>query len=199
MDYTTLARVKSYMQGIETAQDTLLSYFVTTASRQIDKFCTSQPNAMDYFKKEDIADEPALNNVYITNGLLTVWPHKSIINTVASINYRYSLRTGWIAADMSLAYVDRDSVQVEGGFPFSDRVYVQVSYNGGLSTDTAGLPEDLQDMTAVETVRLYREARSNLGDSIGVAELGTLQYTKAFPIRLLESLEKFGYVRIASW
>lgn len=200
MDYTTVDRVKSYMDSKEQVIgiDLLLAFFVTVASRQIDKLCTSQNNAIDYFKKEDVVDE-LLINAYVSNGILIVYPHKSIVNSVVELSYRIDMRSGWTIADLSIAYADHDSIRFYGNVPFAEPVFVKVSYNGGLATTTAGLPQDLQDLAALEAVRLYKEARSGLGDSIGVAELGTLQYTKAFPTRLLQSLNTFGYARIARW
>ena len=51
----------------------------------------------------------------------------------------------------------------------------------------------------VQAIRLYKEARSGLGDSIGVAELATMVYTKAFPQRVTETLNVGNYARIAPW
>jgi hypothetical protein len=200
MDYTDLAKVKSYMDSQESANAAaILPQFISAASRDLDKLCTSQPNVSDYFLQEDVVDEVLTNGVIDWMGRLTVFPHKPIVNSVVSLSYRFQLRDSYVVADTTLISVEQEMVVFEGQLPYSEKCYVKISYNGGLGLTTADLPLDLQDIAAVQAVRLFKEARSQLGDSIGVAELGTMVYTKAFPIRVIDTLQVGGYVRIAPW
>lgn len=199
MDYTDLTRVKQAMQSSETEQDSVLSTFITRASRYLDKLCTSQSNANDYFKAEDVVDEILTNGVVDGQGILTLFPHKPIVSSIASLSYKYSLRESYREADLSLTLPLQTMIIYEGAFPSGTFVYAKVSYHGGLGATLADLPEDFIDLATIMTIRLYKEARSGLGDSIGVAELGTLTYTRAFPIRVLSQLNIGNYMRTAPW
>jgi hypothetical protein len=199
MDYTTLAHVKAAMDSKETKDDTLLSEFITRASRYIDKLCTSQPNVADYFKLETVTDEILTNGVVDYRGDLYLFPHKSVTISVSALSYRYSLKSNWISLDPTLVLPMQEMILCEASLPSSTVIYAKITYNGGLGADVASLPKDFVDMATIMTIRLYKEARSGLGDSIGVAELGMLVYTKAFPQRILETLNIGSYMRIASW
>lgn len=198
MDYTTLAFVKEAMNSQETVQDTVLSNFITRASRYIDKLCTSQSNVVDYFKSEAVLNEILTNGVIDFAGRLTVFPHKPVVTTVTALAYRYSLRDSWVDADLTLVIPMQEMVMCEAAIPTWDMGFVKISYTGGLAATVADLPPDFVDLATVMTVRLYKEARSGLGDAIGVAELGTMIYTKAFPQRVINMLTN-SYARIAPW
>jgi hypothetical protein len=49
----------------------------------------------------------------------------------------------------------------------------------------------------VLAARFYKEAQGGLTDSVGVAELGMIMYTKALPVRFTEMLTK--YLRVQPW
>jgi hypothetical protein len=199
MDYTTLALVKQAMDSKETVQDTVLSSFITRASRYLDKLCTSQSNVANYFMTETVNAEILTNGVIDFAGRLAVFPHKPVITAVSAIAYRYSLRQNWIDGDPLMTALLQDMVVFEGYLPSWDQGYVKISYTGGLGLTVTDLPEDLVDLATTMTIRLYKEARTGLGDSIGVAELGMLVYTKAFPQRVLDMLNVANYARIAPW
>ena len=199
MDYTTLQLVKDAMQSKETVQDTVLQSFITRASRYLDTLCTSQPNVVDYFKLEAVTDEILTNGVINFRGDLAVFPHKPVITSVSSLSYRFSLRDGWTSGNTEWVSCEQTMAVFEGGLPSSEKIYVKLSYTGGLAADVPSLPQDFVDLATVMTIRLYKEARSGMGDSVGVAELGKLVYTKAFPIRVLETLNIGNYMRIAPW
>ena len=146
--------------------------------------------------QEDVANEYLTNGV-IGNGSLTVYPHKSVVNSVASLSFKYHLKDAWTIADLASVSPEGDSVYYEGRLPYQERVYVQISYNGGLATTQPDLPEDFIDLATMIAVRLYKEARGNYTDAIGIAELGTMIYTKAFPARFLEILPM--YQRTTPW
>lgn len=199
MDYTTVDLVKESMDGKETTQDLVLAKFVTRASRYLDKLCTSQPDVSNYFMLETIANEELTNGVVDYAGNLTVFPHKPVITSVSAIEYRYSLRDSWTAGNAAWVSCQQSMVVFEGSMSPSDRIYTRISYTGGLAAAVADLPPDFVDLATVMTIRLYKEARSGLGDSIGVAELGELIYTKAFPQRVMDMLNTAYYMRTAPW
>ena len=199
MDYTDLTRVKQAMDSAESYKDDVLSDYITRASRLLDRLCTSQPNVSDYFMQEDVANEVLTNGAIDYDGRLFVWPHKPIITAVTALAVRYSLKSGWNAVDTTLISIEQDAVMFEGALPYSERVYAQISYTGGLGKTLTDLPQDIVDAATLMAVRLYKEARSGLGDSIGVAELGTLVYTKAYPTRVMDLLNAGNYIRTARW
>lgn len=201
MDYTNLDEVHAAMQGdiTITGQDTILSNYIARASRLIDTLSTgiNGRDAADYFTQADVVNEILTNGTIDYHGDLYFYPHKYMINSVASFNYRYSLHSPWTSGDVTYINVQNEEVMFEGGLCGADRIYVQVSYNGGLAEDQADLPEDFIDLVTMIAVRLYKEARGNYTDAIGIAELGTMIYTKSFPARFLETLPM--YQRIARW
>ena len=198
MDYTTLALVKASMDGKETAEDTTLSWYISAASKYLDKLCTSQPLAPDYFKLETVVDEFLTNGVVDHAGRLTVFPHKPVVSSVSAISYRSSMAQPWVSGDALYAQPVEGMVIFEGSLSYSDLIYTKISYTGGLAATVADLPKDFIDLATLMTVRLFKEARSGLGDSIGVVELGEMIYTKAFPQRLIDSITR-TYGRTAPW
>ena len=200
MDYTSLDEVHYAMQGDDTitGQDAILSSYITRASRLLDTLCAGVPSvqSVNYFMQEDVANEYLTNGV-IGNGSLTVYPHKSVVNSVASLSFKYHLKDAWTIADLASVSPEGDSVYYEGRLPYQERVYMQISYNGGLATTQPDLPEDFIDLATMIAVRLYQEARGNYTDAIGIAELGTMIYTKSFPARFLETLPM--YQRTTPW
>lgn len=199
MDYTTLALVKAAMDSTETFQDSMLSYYITAASRMIDNLCTSQPDVQDYFKLETITDEVLTNAVVDYAGILTVFPHKPRITSITSLAYRFSMRDSWQNADLNWAMAVGEMVRWEGSLPSGTSPLVKISYSGGLAATVDALPKSFTDLATMLVVRFFKEARTGYGDSIGVAELGTLKYTEAFPVRLIESLQVGEWARMAPW
>lgn len=199
MDYTTLALVKAAMDSEETKGDVILADYVTKASRYLDRLCTSQPDVVDYFKLETLTDEILTNGVIDYAGRLAFFPHKPHVQNISAIAYRYSLRGSWITGDPTYCQPMGEMVVFEGGLSPADQVYTKITYTGGLGALTADLPGDLVDVATIMAVRLFKEARSGLGDMIGVAELGTMIYTKAFPQRVLKILNEGNFMRIAPW
>lgn len=198
MDYTDLARVKSAMDSKEVAEDLTLSDYITRASRIVDRLTVGISGVSNYFAEEDIVDEVLTNGVIDYANVLTVFPHKPLIKSVLSISYRYGMTYQWIPGNPERIFTQLDTLTYEGGcLPYIERLYVKLSYTGGFGKTVDTLPDDLVDITTLMAIRLFKEERSGLGDSIGVAELGTLQYTKAFPIRVLSTLQM--YARISPW
>jgi len=201
MDYTSLDEVHNAMQGDSTitGQDTALSEYVTKASRLIDSLCTgvNDPMTADYFTQADVIGEILTNGAIDVNGDVTFYPHKYNVTAVASFNYRYRLHDSWTAGDPTYINIEGEGVRFEGYLSYAERIYIQVNYNGGLANVQTALPLDFIDLATMIAVRLYKEARGNYTDAIGIAELGTMIYTKAFPARFLQTLPK--YTRTAPW
>ena len=200
MDYTSLDEVHAAMQGdtTTTASDAILSSYITKASRLMDTLATgvTSDQSANYFMQENVVNEFLTNGV-VGNGALTAYPHKSVINSVTSLSFKYHMKDAWTIADAASISPEVDSVYYEGWLPYSERVYVQITYNGGLATAQPNLPQDFIDLATMIAVRLYQEARGNYTDAIGIAELGTMIYTKSFPARFLETLPM--YQRTTPW
>jgi len=198
MDYTTLLRVKTAMDSKETTADADLLDYITRASRVIDNLCVGVPGGQNYFGTETIVDELLTNGLIDSYGVLRVYPHKPAIQTVSAFSYRFGLTRPW--SDVDLARVAPEGgplVVYEGNLCYSERVYARISYTGGLGLTVDDLPADLVDIATLMAIRLYKEERSGLGDSIGVAELGGMVYTKAIPERVRVVLA--AYTRIEPW
>ena len=197
MDYTDLTRVKQAMDSQENTADAILSDYITRASRLIDRLVVGIPGVQDYFKSETIANEQLNNGVIDYAGRLTVYPHKPVVTAVTALSYRYTLSHAYTDANIAMVQPEYEGILFEGCLPYSERIYVKCSYTGGFASSTSGLPDDILELGTLMAVRLYKEARSGLGDSIGVAELGTLTYTKALPSRAREIIAL--YARTAPW
>jgi len=202
MDYTTLAQVKQEMHVVSgsSADDALLSLLITSASRTWDRLCTGVPDAVDYFKTEDVVDERLTGQIDYLGGAIICYPHKPIINSVASLSYQNRIID-------ELHSVSGSRVECYGGrvtaypdsaptsFPRSCRV--TISYNGGLGATVDDLPADMREAVAILAVRFYREAETGLADQIGVAELTQMVYTRAIPVRVANIMEI--YKRRVGW
>jgi hypothetical protein len=200
MDYTELTRVKSEMQSSKTTQDALLSTLITSASRAIDRKCTGvpDPDAVDYFKLEPKTGE-LLNGIINNAGNILVYPHKPLITLVSSFEYRLRPFDPWESVDVGRIAVDGKRAEA---YPqtvkyLSTRCQVRISYTGGFAALSADLPSDLIEAATVLAIRYYKEAETGLSDAIGVAELATMVYTKAIPVRVLDMLQP--YIRTVGW
>ncbi len=117
---------------------------------------------------------------------LYCWPRKPKVESVSALSYRFDPRETWQSVTAAYAVVDGYAVSAD----VSERrgkAQVKISYIGGFNT----LPDDLVNAAVLLAVRFYKEIKSGLTDSIGVAELGTLQYTKALPARVAEMLRSY--------
>ena len=182
--------------------DGLLSTLITAASRAWDRICTGVPDAENYFYTEDVSGEILEGQIYYTGDRIICYPHKPIINSVSSFTFQKNI--------VSTAYtVDPTRIECVGprvvaypesmGIDFPSKCRVTINYNGGLSSGSAPstLPDDMQEAVAILAVRFYREAETGLADQMGVAELGTMVYTKALPVRVA-TLAEF-YRRKVGW
>lgn len=207
MDYTTIDRVK--LEAIKTDLDTdddLLALLVTGASRAIDRKVTGAAfnDAIDYFEQADVSGE-LLNGRINRDGNVICAPHKPVVNSIASFEYRVSPLDNWSTISTTVADGQFAIGWLQGAVNTSTRTvvripgpaFVRISYNGGLAEDVDNLPADLIELATLLCARFYREAETGLTDAIGVAELGVLIYTKAWPVRFLGMLEPF--MRRVGW
>jgi hypothetical protein len=197
MDYTDLTRVRQALGGQEAADDDLLSALITRVSRTIDHKNVNML-ADDYYARAAVAGEvlSSQNAVIDVKGRLICWPHKPVVESVAALSYRTTPLAMWQDVDTTLVEVSGNRVT---SWISTQRqsMSITISYVGGFGDTVDDLPADLIEAATVLTVRFYKEVKSGLGDSIGVAELGTMQYTKAFPVRVLDMLKPFR--RVEPW
>ncbi len=180
MDYTTLASVKRALGSNENADDVLLAELITQASRTIDRCCAGPDN---YFARETLTDV-IVNGFVSARGVLLCHLPKPVVAEVELFAYRDDME--WKPVDGLRIVISGYSISAR--VPLGPgRVQVKVSFTGGFDP----LPDDLVNAATLLSVRFYREIKSGLGDAIGVAELGTLTYTKAFPVRLVEMLKPY--------
>ena len=211
MDYTTLTRVKQEIHSMSvvvsgstvtsgsTIDDSLLSTLITAASRSWDRAVTSWVGASDYFMTESITGE-ALEAQINYEGAIICYPHKPIIQSVAGFSY-------FNRPFDSVYTVDPSRIQINGpcvtawpanlSLDFPAKCRVSISYTGGSGSSVDDLPQDMVELVTLLATRFYRESETALSDAIGVAELGTMQYTKAWPQRVKEGLEH--YRRRVGW
>lgn len=184
-DYASLSAVKLALGSSETTDDALLAALITQASRAIDRFCAGFVGSNNYFVRETVTDE-TLNGLAAADGKLFCWPRKPLVESVTALAYRFSARGAWVAMTSAYAEINGYTVSILG-FPEYGRAQVKISYVGGFDP----LPDDLVNAAVLLTVRFYKEVKSGLTDSIGIAELGTLQYTKSLPARVVEMLRPY--------
>ncbi len=200
MDYTTVARVKSEIHAEKTTDDALLALLVTAASRAMDRRCTGVPDAVDYFKLETITNERILGQVSSVTGEIICYPHKPYITAVNEFIFQANVTTTQYTVDPSRVEALGKRVTaypLNLALDIPSQCRVTISYTGGLGATVTDLPADLVELATLLTARFYREVEGSLNDAIGVAELATVVYSKAWPARLLEQLTP--YIRRNGW
>lgn len=201
MDYTSLARVKDALGAETPTDDAILASLITAASRDFDRRVTGAPAGAgaDYFTLATVQGEVGRGLVTAQGAILYV-ARKSAVQSVARFEYRASPRSTWVAAPPDALTVEGNRVTAwvaAAGLRGTGGLQVRLDYTGGLAADPAGLPADLVEVVTVLAVRLYREAQTGMSDAVGVAELGTMTYTKALPARVRDVVRQ--YQRIAPW
>lgn len=205
MDYTTYDHFMRSLgsQSTELAPSTdkaAIDACITAASRAVDRECTgsAEPEAADYFKLETKTDQELLGWVN-RNGMIVCYPRKPLITAVTALSYRHRIKDQWTAVDP--AEISLQGPKLEAyptGITFNNsRVFLKLSYSGGLGATPAALPADLVELTTLLAIRFYREAETGMTDAIGVAELGTLVYTQALPARFKAMIQPFK--RTVGW
>jgi hypothetical protein len=180
--------------------DTLLGTLITAASRAWDRMCTGVPDASDYFISGSVVDEALEGQIDYQGKSIICYPHKPIITSVQSFKYRKTIIDTEYSVDAGR--VDPVGPRVTA-FPssmaedFPSKCKVKISYVGGLGATVTDLPDDMVEAVTILVARFYREAETGLADQMGVAELGTMVYTKAWPIRVQETMKL--YQRTVGW
>jgi hypothetical protein len=189
IDYTSTALVKTAMGATGSADDAQIAKLVTAASRAIDRKVGGAQATDGYFQSETVTGETG-RGATDKDGVVWYYAHKVKVSAVATFEYRYMPQSSWLLANSSALVIEGNAIMAYAsaprGFP-----YIQVSYTGGLSSTQAGLPEDIIEAATVLAVRYYKEVKAGLGDTIGVAELGQLVYTKTWPSRVLDMLAPY--------
>lgn len=197
MDYTDASRMKALMGANSNASDTLLATIATAVSRAVDRYCTGAMQSDDYFKLETLSNETRYGRGRLcADGMLRVWPRKPVVSAVTALEWKYPTETTWQTLTPALLGPNSfgSALNLTGRAMGVD---VRYSYTGGFGAALTTLPADLVDACTVLGVRFFKEAESGLSDSIGVAELGILVYTKAMPVRVIQMLQP--YKRITPW
>ncbi len=204
MDYTTTTRLKQEIHILSgsSVDDALLGLCVTSASRLWDRMCTGSSEAINYFMTEDVVNEVLEGQSNYAGDCIICSPHKPVVNSVASFSYQERIIDPIYSIDVSRIDISGYTLKAyPSGMPinFPGRCRITISYNGGITSGSSitSLPDDMQEAVTVLAARLYREAETGLTDQIGVAELATLVYTKAIPVRVQELLQY--YKRRAGW
>ncbi len=188
MDYTTLANVKQAIGATENTDDALISRLITEASRVIDRYCAGSSNSDNYLEQETITDL-VIDGLGDAKGNILCHPPKPRIISVSAASYRPSPLDSWLSIAADHVQIKGSSVWLFAGASERYGLQVKLSFTGGLAAATANLPGDIVNAADLLSIRFYREIKSGVTDSIGVAELGTLQYTKALPVRVVELLK----------
>lgn len=200
MDYTTIANVKAALGSHLSTDDATLNRLITAASRAVDRKCTGVPDAVDYFKLETITGEKLRAQIESSGQSIICYPHKPIVTSCTAFAFQGNITLPAVTVDPSRIECDGPRVTaypLTGQYDFPSRVRVTLSYVGGLAASGSTLPDDLQDLVTILAVRYYREEETGLTDAIGVAELATMVYTKAWPVRVIEGLQP--YMRRVGW
>lgn len=191
MNYTTLARTKTALGAEATTSDPHLESIIASVSRLIDRHCSGKVGLDDYLALSSITDEQGQARAAADGSIL--YPAcKVLVQSVSAFAYRSTPLADWQSIDPQ--YVTFDGYMVKGwgqGRRAPGSVFVKISYTGGLAANVADLPADILDAADILAVRFFKEIKSGLGDTIGVAELGTMQYTKALPVRVVEMLKPY--------
>ena len=201
MDYTSLINVKPEA-GIDVAtDDVLIGNLITAASRWLDRELTGRPgpDSDNYLLTETKTGETLYGQID-KDGNIVVWPHKPSIASVASMSWRPDTFSGSVQVDTNHILIDGNEVTAQyAAFANGTRgkVPVLMTYTGGICTSLSDLPADIIEDVTVMVIRVYRENKTGLTDSMGVAELGTATYTKAIPVRLQDWIK--SYKRVVPW
>lgn len=196
MDYTTTALVKTALGTSASTDDTQIAKLVTAVSRAMDRKMAGAINSADYLKSETVSSELGRGQAG-SDGIILYFPRKPLVTAVTAFAYRFGPLESWLTVNVVGVAVDGARMQAYA-YCGRGKPFVMTSYTGGLASSQANLPEDIIEAATVLTVRYYKEVKSGLADTIGVAELGTLIYTKAWPIRVLDMLEPYKR-RVPVW
>lgn len=191
MDYTTIENVKQVLGADTDTDDLLLARLITEASRAIDRVCSRSSRADHYFELIEVENELLMGDVDV-QGRILCRPMKPLVVSVANAEYRASPMETWQTVQADRISINGYAILLWLGIAGRGKKQVRLTYTGGLASSPEGLPADIVNAADVLAVRFYKEIKSGLTDAIGVAELGEMVYTKAFPSRVLEMLKPYS-------
>ena len=192
MDYTTLERVTNAIGSASKGDDALVARLISETSRTIDRYCSGFVDSDNYFMKETVTDELTHGRVDGA-GVILCHVNKPRIWSLSKASFRTSPLESWLEVrPASVTLSENYSVMLwAGALRTHSNMEVKLSYLGGLYETQEEIPGDLGNAADVLAVRFYREIKSNLTDSIGIAEMGTLTYTKSMPVRVTQMLAPY--------
>jgi hypothetical protein len=207
MDYTTLVQVLGIIgDGKDPStrpnpapyDDTVIGIAITAASRSIDRMVTgsSTADSDSYFGNSTLTAEILKGNVN-RDGDIQVHLHKPSCSVPTAMAYRYRGNEDWTTISTSLITVDNYLATAWIGSLERGQVQVKATYTGGLGAAQTNLPADIQRAAAILAARYYKEGKAGLTDVIGVADVGTMVYTKAVPVEVERILDP--YTRPVPW
>lgn len=202
MLYTCRENVKDALQIKGTVTDALLDRLIEAGSRAVDLVVTGTPLGQNYFEQAVVSNEK-LRGIVDVEGSILCWPHKSPIAAVTGFSWRQNPISGWTYVDLAS---NAELAEVVG--PYAVKVWAQLgfrpnavqvclNYSGGFGAATDDLPADLVELATLLAGRFYREDEGGLTDAIGVAEIGSVIYTRALPQRFEKMIQ--NYKRIVPW
>ena len=207
MDYTTLTQVLGIIgDGKDPTtrptpapyDDTVIGQAITAASRAIDRMVTgATTNASDnYFETGSRTDDVIMAQAD-RDGDILAHLRKPNCSAIAAFAYRQRGNQEWTAVNTNLITFGDYTLTAWIGALQQGPVFIKATYTGGMGAAAANLPAELQRAAAVLAARYYREGRAGLTDVIGVADLGTMVYTKAVPLEVERLLQP--YSRPIAW
>lgn len=192
MDYCSLTDVLSLI-GDDTNptprpnpapfSDTVIAACITQASRAIDRDVTNSEAGDDYFKQETVTAQ-ILRGQVDKDGYIIAWLRKPTVSSISAFSYRYGPLESWQDVPVSAIIVEGYEATAFVRAASHSRVFVRVTFSGGLATSSSGLPGDIVRAASVLAARYYKEGKTGLTDVIGMSELGTAQYVKAVPLEV---------------
>lgn len=188
-DYCSIQNVKDYLQISGTTYDNLLNTLVSSASKIVDNFCEHPLS----FNQETVTE---IVRARVDNdGNLVAAIGKPKLVSVSALAYRTNPSNS-VALDVALIEIDGFCLRHMGGnlgFVRNKPLKATVTYVGGYSP----LPQDLVHATIVLAARIFKAKDAGFADVVGVAELGTLQYSKVMPREIQKALQNLK--RVAPW
>lgn len=199
MDYTTLASVQAEIGPTDTGSAALITSLIPRASRLTDRYLTGRAGDSDDYLKTETRTAEILRGRW-NGSCIRTYLRKPLITSCTAFDYRASPNVAWQTGVTSSIVTDGPKVELwldayTGNK--GDKLFLRLTYTGGLGATVADLPGDIIELTNIFTIRLYREAQAGNSDVIGVSELGQVFYSRAIPDRLKIGLQP--YMRVVSW
>lgn len=195
-----MQRLKLEKSIQEVTNNDLLALLITTASRDVDRFCTGMrgPESDNYFQTATLTNE-VLASWLNRDGDIVTYLHKPALTSVAAFAYKLVFNGSFATVDpVLLETTNGPIVTAHVAAPIlPQKVWVQVTYTGGLGSTTAELPQDLIEATTEDAIRIYQENKAGIADAIGSVDTGIMTYTKSMPVRIQRML--IPYHRLRPW